>query len=57
MQQHEAILPLQLKTLKLSSFNLYWQDSSATAIKNNWEYSQYLSHLCNLEIQKGRKIG
>jgi len=52
MQQHEAILPLQLKSLKLSSFNLYWQDSGETAVKNNWEYSQYLSHLCSLEIQK-----
>lgn len=52
MQQHEAILPLQLKSLKLSSFNSYWQDSSETAIKNSWEYSQYLSHLCSLEIQK-----
>jgi DNA replication protein DnaC len=52
MQQHEAILPLQLKSLKLSSFNLYWQDSNETALKNNWEYSQYLSYLCSLEIQK-----
>ncbi len=52
MRQHEAILPLQLKNLKLSSFNLYWQDSNETAVKNNWEYSQYLSHLCSLEIQK-----
>ena len=52
MQQHEAILPLQLKSLKLSSFNMYWQDCNETALKNNWEYSQYLSHLCSLEIQK-----
>lgn len=52
MRQHEAILPLQLKSLKLSSFNSCWQDSNEAAIKNNWEYSQYLSHLCSLEIQK-----
>lgn len=52
MQQHEAILPLQLKNLKLSSFNLHWQDSNEIAVKNNWEYSKYLSHLCDLEIQK-----
>lgn len=52
MQQHEAILPLQLKSLRLSSFNLYWQDSHETAVKNNWEYSQYLSNLCSLELQK-----
>jgi len=52
MQKHEAVLPLQLKSLKLSSFNMYWQDGNETAIKNNWEYSQYLSYLCDLEIQK-----
>jgi DNA replication protein DnaC len=52
MQKHEAVLPLQLKSLKLSSFNMHWQDSNETAIKNNWEYSQYLSYLCSLEIQK-----
>jgi len=51
MQQYEAILPLQLKALKLSSFNLNWQDSTALAQESNWAYSQYLSHLCKLEIQ------
>jgi len=50
MQQHEAILPLQLKTLKLSLFNTHWQDSAKIAQDNNWMYSQYLSHLCELEI-------
>ena len=52
MLQHEAILPLQLKSLKLSSFNSHWQDGSETAIKDNWAYSQYLSYLCSLELQK-----
>ena len=52
MQQHEAILPLQLKNLKLSTFNLYWEDTNDKAVKNNWEYSKYLSYLCDLEIQK-----
>lgn len=52
MQKHEAVLPLQLKSLKLSSFSMYWQDGNETAMKNNWEYSQYLSYLCDLEIQK-----
>lgn len=52
MHQYEAILPLQLKGLKLSSFNTNWQDSSETATKNNWGYGKYLSHLCDLEINK-----
>lgn len=52
MQQYEAVLPLQLKELKLSYFNLHWQDSSDKAIKNNWSYSQYLSTLCSLEIER-----
>lgn len=52
MQQYEAVLPLQLKDLKLSMFNLHWQDSVVIASKNNWTYTQYLSNLCDLEIQK-----
>lgn len=52
MKRYEATLPLQLKALKLSSFNMHWQDSSEIAIKSNWTYSQYLSYLCDLEIQK-----
>ena len=52
MQQYKAVLPLQLKGLKLSSFNLHWQDSAETAEKHHWAYSQYLSCLCDLEIQK-----
>jgi DNA replication protein DnaC len=50
MQQYEAVLPLQLKNLKLSTFNTHWQDSSAIAQNNNWAYGQYLSHLCDLEM-------
>lgn len=52
MKRYEATLPLQLKALKLSSFNMHWQDSSETARKSNWTYSQYLAYLCDLEIQK-----
>lgn len=52
MQQHSAVLPLQLKTLKLSSFNQYWEDCAADAQNDGWDYGQFLSRLCELEIQK-----
>lgn len=52
MQHHEAILPLQLKTLKLATFNANWQQSVESATQAGWSYGQYLSHLCELEIQK-----
>jgi len=51
MQTHEAVLSLQLKSLKLSSFNVNWRDVSNQAEDKNWTYGQYLSHLCALEIQ------
>ena len=54
MQQHEAILPIQLRDLKLATFNLYWQDASKTALNKSWDYGKYLSYLCSLEIQKKR---
>jgi len=52
MQHSEAILPLQLKDLKLSMFNHHWQSSAESAEEAGWTYSHYLSHLCDLEIQK-----
>jgi DNA replication protein DnaC len=52
MQQHEATLPLQLKDLKLSEINHNWQQVQECAMKNSWSYSQYLSYLCDMEIQK-----
>lgn len=52
MQQYEAILPIQLRDLKLATFNLHWQDASKTALNKSWDYGKYLSHLCSLEIQK-----
>lgn len=52
MQAYEAVLPLQLKELKLSVFNAHWEQSMTTGEKNGWTYTQYLSHLCHLEIQK-----
>ena len=55
MQQHEAVLPLQLKGLKLAAFNTHWQDSAIAAQDDNWAYSQYLSHLCDLEISSREK--
>ncbi len=55
MQQYEAILPLQLKDLKLSAVNLHWQASCETATQSSWEYGRYLSHLCSLEIDNRNK--
>ncbi len=55
MQPYEAVLPLQLKDLKLSMFNMHWQDSQQIATENSWVYSQYLSHLCSLETQKRKE--
>lgn len=52
MQQHEAVLPLQLKDLKLSEINHYWQQAQEGAMQESWSYSQYLSYLCDLEINK-----
>lgn len=52
MQQYEAVLPLQLKDLKLSIFNSKWEAVAESAKQEGWTYSQYLSHLCDLEIQK-----
>lgn len=52
MQHYEAILPLQLKNLKLSTFNTNWEQLAESAHQKNWTYSQYLSQLCDLEIQK-----
>lgn len=52
MQQYEAVLPLQLKELALSSFNAHWANSADSATKQGWTYSQYLSRLCSLEIEK-----
>lgn len=52
MQQHEAVLPLQLKNLKLSAINTNWQNIATLAEKNNWLHGKYLSHLCDIEIQQ-----
>lgn len=52
MQPHEAVLPLQLKDLKLSSFKNNWETSAQLAHQNGWSYSKYLSNLCDMEIQK-----
>lgn len=52
MQQYEAVLPLQLKDLKLSEVSHYWQQGQDCAIQENWGYSQYLSYLCDVEIRK-----
>jgi DNA replication protein DnaC len=52
MQPHEATLPLQLKELKLAAFKLNWQEKGEMAVQNSWSYSQFLSALCQLEIQR-----
>jgi len=52
MQQYEAVLPLQLKNLKLSTFNSYWESIAESAKQNAWTYGHYLSQLCDIELQK-----
>jgi len=52
MQHYDAILPLQLKTLKLSTFNAHWEEDADAAKHEGWTYGHYLSHLCEREIQK-----
>lgn len=52
MQQYEAVLPLQLKSLKLSTFNMHWESIAESAKQNGWAYGHYLFHLCDVEIQK-----
>lgn len=52
MQPFEAVLPLQLKNLKLSTFNTHWETIAESAKQNAWDYGHYLSHLCDVELQK-----
>lgn len=52
MQSYEAVLPLQLKELKLSAINAHWEQSACDGKKQGWTYTRYLSHLCSTEIQK-----
>lgn len=52
MQPYEAVLPLQLKQLKLATFNMNWEPLAESAQQKSWTYGYYLSHLCELEIQK-----
>jgi DNA replication protein DnaC len=52
MQQHKAVLPLQLKSLKLSTFSQHWDDHALLAEQEGWHYGRYLSRLCELELQK-----
>lgn len=52
MDKHEAVLPLQLKELKLSCFNMHWQDNNNIAMQHSWSYSKYLSRLCSIEIER-----
>jgi len=51
MQTYQAVLPLQLKTLKLSTFQHRWDESASDARQEGWDYGHYLSRLCELEIQ------
>lgn len=52
MQHYEAVLPLQLKNLKLSAINANWQNIATLAEKDNWLHGKYLSNLCDIEIQQ-----
>jgi DNA replication protein DnaC len=57
MQQYDSILPIQLKNLKLSAINANWQLVAESATQQGWSYSKYLSHLCDLELQKRQASG
>jgi DNA replication protein DnaC len=57
MQQYEAMLPIQLKSLKLSAINANWEYIGSVATEKGWSYSRYLSHLCDLELQKRQASG
>lgn len=57
MQQYDAMLPIQLKNLKLSAINANWQCIAESATQQGWSYSRYLSHLCDLELQKRQASG
>jgi DNA replication protein DnaC len=43
-------LPFLLKELRLTSIAKNWQDKSQLAVRNSWDYSKYLSVLCEEEI-------
>lgn len=57
MQQYDVMLPIQLKNLKLSAINANWQCIAESAAQQGWSYSRYLSHLCDLELQKRQASG
>lgn len=52
MQPYKAILPLQLKGLKLSTFQTNWENHALLAEQEGWCYGKYLSQLCEIELQK-----
>lgn len=52
MQAFKATLPLELKNLKLSTFHENWEKVSQQASNHGWHYGQFLSSLCQIEIQK-----
>ena len=52
MKPYKAILPLQLKELKLSTFYKNWENYAILAEKEGWCYGKYLSQLCEMELQK-----
>ena len=52
MQNYDAILPIQLKNLKLSAIHTHWECAAESAAQQGWTYSRYLSYLCDLELQK-----
>ncbi len=57
MQHYDALLPLQLKSLKLSAISAHWECIAESAAQQGWSYSRYLSHLCDLEVQKRQASG
>lgn len=52
MQSYEAVLALQLKKLKLPTFQVHWESAGESAKQKAWAYGRYLSYLADLELQK-----
>ena len=57
MSSSSALLPLQLKALKLSTFHQQWETHAASAQQEGWSYEEYLSRLCELELHKRETNG
>ena len=54
-RREEAILPVLLKNLKLSTIKQTWEEVAVKAEKNGWSHAQYLAYLCEQEASEREK--